>query len=208
MSDDHSDYLDSWMSTNRIETLVDGIFAISMTLLVLSIGVPTLSSNVSETVFQQQIINLAPKIAVYALSFWILSNFWRVNHQQFYFIKRINRIIITINVFWLLFVALLPFSTSLIGNYGRYITSNVIFNTNMFLIGIFYSLNWYYATKKGFVDEKLDMKFIEYLKRSNLIMPVLSLLAIFLSLFINSWSAMIYILAPILIRWYKKIKLQ
>jgi uncharacterized membrane protein len=208
MSDDYSDYLDSWMSTNRIETLVDGIFAISMTLLVLSIGVPTLSDYVSETVFQQQILNLAPKIAIYALSFWILSNFWRVNHQQFYFIKRVNRIIISINIFWLLFVALLPFSTSLIGNYGHYITSNVIFNTNMFLIGIFYSMNWYYATKKGFVDEKLDMKFIEYLRGTNLIMPILSLIAIFLSFFINSWSALIYILAPILIRWYKKIKLQ
>ena len=38
--DNYSDYVDSWMSTRRIETLVDGIFAISMTLLVLTIGIP------------------------------------------------------------------------------------------------------------------------------------------------------------------------
>jgi uncharacterized membrane protein len=33
--------LDIWMSTTRIETLVDDIFVISMTLLVLSIGILT-----------------------------------------------------------------------------------------------------------------------------------------------------------------------
>jgi len=44
--DNYSDYVDSWMSTRRIETLVDGIFAISMTLLVLTIGIPTISSSV------------------------------------------------------------------------------------------------------------------------------------------------------------------
>jgi len=189
----------------RIETLVDGIFAISMTLLVLSIGVPTISRSAPESVFQQQILSLVPKIAIYALSFWILSNFWRVNHQQFYFIKGINRTIITINIFWLLFVALLPFSTSLIGNYGHYITASVIFNINMFFIGFLYSINWYYASEKGFADEKLDKKFIRFLRRSNLILPVLSLFAIGLSFYVNSLSATIYILAPILLNSYRKL---
>jgi Endosomal/lysosomal potassium channel TMEM175 len=44
----YSDYVNSWMTTKRIETLVDGIFAISMTLLVLSICIPSISGNVSE----------------------------------------------------------------------------------------------------------------------------------------------------------------
>jgi uncharacterized membrane protein len=40
----HSDSINNWVTTSRIETLVDGIFAIAMTLLVLSIGVPDISS--------------------------------------------------------------------------------------------------------------------------------------------------------------------
>ena len=207
-NNDYSEYLKGWMSTNRIETLVDGIFAISMTLLVLSIGIPTISGSASETAFQQQILTLLPNILIYALSFWILSNFWRVNHQQFFFIKRVNRSLITINIFWLLFVALMPFSTSLVGNYGQYITANIIFHLNMFLIGILYSFNWYYASEKHMIDKKLDKEFIQYLRRSNLILPVLSLIAIFLSFFIYSWSSLIYILSPVLISIYRKIKLQ
>jgi uncharacterized membrane protein len=209
MSNDNNylDYLNGWMSPNRIETLVDGIFAISMTLLVLSIGIPTISGSASEAAFQQQIVALAPKIGIYALSFWILSNFWRVNHQQFFFIKRVNRTLITINIFWLLFVALLPFSTSLIGNYGHYYTSSVIFNLKMLLIGLLYSLNWYYASGNGMVDDKLDKKFIKYIRASNLILPMLSIIAISLSFFIFALSAWIYILIPFLASMFRKIKL-
>jgi uncharacterized membrane protein len=201
--DNYSDYVDSWMSTRRIETLVDGIFAISMTLLVLTIGIPTISSSVSESAFQQQIALLAPKVFIYALSFWILSNFWRVNHQQFHFIKRVNRRLITINIFWLLFVALLPFSTSLIGNYGHFYTSSVIFNLNMLLIGLLYSLNWYYASEKGFV-ENLDKKTIKSLRRRNLILPILSVIAIGLSFFVYAYSAWVYVLTPFLVRILQK----
>jgi len=200
MSNNDYDYLDSWMSTRRIETLVDGIFAISMTLLVLTIGIPSISGYVSEATFQQQIATLAPKIGIYALSFWILSLFWRVNHRQFHYIKRVDRNLITINTIWLLFVALLPFSTSLIGDYGQYYTSNVIFNLNMLLIGLLYSLNWYYATEKGLVDENLDEKTIKFLRRSNLILPLLSILAIILSFFIYTWAEWAYVLTPIIIR--------
>ena len=200
MNKDDANYLDSWMSSRRIETLVDGIFAISMTLLVLSIGLPTISGSVSEAAFQQHIATLAPKIGIYALSFWILSTIWRVNHQQFFFIKKINGTLISINIFWLLFVALLPFSTSVIGNYGQYYTANLIFNVNMFLIGLLYSLNWYYATEKDLVDEKLDKKTIKSLKKRNLILPLLSLIAIGLSFFIYSSASWVYLLTPILKR--------
>jgi len=44
-----------WMSTKRIETLVDGIFAIAMTLLVLSLAVPEISGPLSETIVRSSI---------------------------------------------------------------------------------------------------------------------------------------------------------
>ncbi|BDH79696.1 hypothetical protein MTTB_10750 [Methanothermobacter tenebrarum] len=40
-----------WMRTGRIETLVDGIFAISMTLLVLTLDVPRISNSLTEAAF-------------------------------------------------------------------------------------------------------------------------------------------------------------
>jgi len=193
-----SSYLNLWMTTSRIETLVDGIFAIAMTLLVLSIGVLDISSTLSEPALQQQLWALWPKVLSYALAFWILAGFWRVNHQQFYFIKRSNPGLITINIFWLLFIALVPFSTEILGEYGNYFTANLIFQLNLFFAGVLYYLNWHYAMWKGLVDENLDENTRKYMKRINLILPALSLLALGLSYYVYAWGNLIYIANPAL----------
>lgn len=194
---ENSGSISLWMTTSRIETLVDGIFAIAMTLLVLNIGVPDISGALSETAFQQQLLTLWPKIMCYALSFWILAGFWRNNHQQFYFIKRSDPTLISINVFWLLFIALMPFSTEIISEYGAsYFTANIIFQINLFLAGILYYVNWRYAVWKGLVDEKLDKKTIDIMSGNNLLIPICSALALVLSFYFFAWSNLVYLLSP------------
>ena len=51
--------------TDRIETLTDGIFAIAMTLLVLSIEVPTLPAPVTPAVFSAYVTSILPQITTY-----------------------------------------------------------------------------------------------------------------------------------------------
>jgi TMEM175 potassium channel family protein len=121
-----------------------------------------------------------------------------MNHQQFYFIKRSNPTLININVFWLLFIALVPFSTELIGEYGNYFTASLIFQLNLFFAGVFYYLNWHYASSKGLIDKNLDQKTVNFIKRNNLIFPVLSLLAMVLAYYVLAWSSLIYLSTPIL----------
>ena len=58
-----------WMTTKRIETLVDGIFAIAMTLLVLNIDLPQITRPVSDPVLLQYLGNLSQQIGIYAFSF-------------------------------------------------------------------------------------------------------------------------------------------
>jgi uncharacterized membrane protein len=194
-----SDSINLWMTTSRIETLVDGIFAIAMTLLVLSIGVPDIAKNLSEAAFQHQLWLLWPKLMCYALSFWILSGFWRNNHQQFQYIKRSDPTLITINVFWLLFIALMPFSTELISEYGgTYFTANVIFQLNLLFAGILYYINWQYSVWKGLVDENLNENTIKLMRDINLILPLCSVLALGLSFYFFAWSSLVYFLSPFL----------
>ncbi|MDO5835964.1 MAG: TMEM175 family protein [Methanobacterium sp.] len=190
--------LNNWMTTSRIETLVDGIFAIAMTLLVLSIGVPDVSSALTEAAFQQQLGDLLPKILMYALSFWILAGFWRVNHQQFFFIKRSNATMITINVCWLLFIALVPFSTEIIGEFGSYFTASVIFQLNLFFAGVLYCVNWIYAVRKGLIDENLDEASQRMVTRTSMILPFLSLIALALSYYVFAWANLVYMAHPII----------
>ncbi len=118
---------------NRLETLVDGIFAIAMTLLVLSIEIPSIQFHQAAD-FQIYIISLLPKILIYFLSFILLGIFW-MNHHVFFVIKRANQTILWINIIWLMFIALVPFSTSLVSSFGQYELSQIFFDLNIFSIG-------------------------------------------------------------------------
>jgi Predicted integral membrane protein len=187
------DDMDTWETTGRIETLVDGIFAIALTLLVLNLSIPQLTHSISNIAIENYLISLIPKFFTYALSFILLAIFWRINHQQFYWIKRVNTTLIWITVIWLLFVALVPFSTSLIGEYGSVQISEIFFDVNMFLIGVLSALNWYYATKKGFTDEKLSLENIQKIRKLNLILPFVALLAIGATFITPTWSGVTYI---------------
>lgn len=180
-------------TTGRMETLVDGIFAIAMTLLVLNLSIPQLTHSISNITIENQLISLIPKFFTYALSFILLATFWRINHQQFYRIKRIDNTLVWITVIWLLFVALMPFSTPLIGEYGSVQISEIFFDVNMFLIGILSALSWYYATEKGFTDKELTNEKIHKIRKLNLIFPVVALLAIGATFITPSWSGVTYI---------------
>ncbi len=194
-----SDSINLWMTTSRIETLVDGIFAIAMTLLVLTITVPDISLNLSEAAFQRQLEVLWPQLMCYALSFWILAGFWRNNHQQFQFIKRSNPTLITINVFWLLCICLMPFSTEIIAKYGgTYFTASLIFQLNLFFAGFIYIFNWQYAVRKGLVDENIDEKTLKKMNIFSVILPILSLLALGLAYYFYAWSSLVYLAHPFL----------
>ena len=61
---------------------------------------------------------------------------------------------------------------------GRFPTPHIIFNLNILGIGLFLYLNWYYAGKKSFIDESVDLAKITIIKRVNLAFIIVILLAI------------------------------
>ena len=138
-----------WLDTKRIETLVDGIFAIAMTLLVLSLKIPNIPYPATDTQILNSLLMMGQQFLIYFVSFFLLASFWRVNHAQFYFIKKTDQALIWINIIWLSFIAIIPFSTNLIGSYGYLKVPLIIFDLNIFFIGFLFNLNWYYADKKG-----------------------------------------------------------
>lgn len=189
-----------WMNTSRIQTLIDGIFAIAMTLLVLNLEIPDFPSDVTDATLSTFLIGMIPKFYVYGLSFILLAVFWRVNHGQFHFIKKADMALIWINVSWLLFVALVPFSTILIGEYGDLQSAALFFNSNMFIIGSLSFTNWYYAYKKDLTDmDKSPQTFRRYMG-INLSFPLASLIAIGVSLVHPTLSTTVYATIPIIKR--------
>jgi TMEM175 potassium channel family protein len=104
-----------------------------------------------------------------------------------------------------MFVALFPFSTSLIADYGDYTIAAVFFNCNMFLTGLMAYRNWSYATKyHRFVEPDLDDEKIKMGKIRSLVTPAISLLAIAISFFNPRLSTIPYIFIPVLIGYLNR----
>jgi uncharacterized membrane protein len=167
-----------WMTTKRVETLVDGIFAIAMTLLVLNIDVPQITGHVTDPLLWQYLVNMSNQLFIYAFSFALLASFWKANHHQFFYIRESDSALIWITIIWLMFVALVPFSTNFVSDYGSHKVPMLFFNFNMLFIGIFFSLNWAYVTRKEYFIEGMTNKKINQVKNLNYILPFVAMIAI------------------------------
>ena len=143
----------------------------------------------------------------YVESFIILAAFWIKNHQQFHFIKRSDRRLLWINLCCLLFVCLIPFSTSLISDYGDMWLAALIFESNMLIAGTLYYLLWSYATKgHRLVEKDLDPRVIMAYKRSSLVVPIIAVVAIILSAIHPRWGTGIFFLIPFILFLMEKIE--
>jgi uncharacterized membrane protein len=192
------------LTTRRIEALADGIFAIAMTLLVLTLTLP--DATQTELSLSQLLADQWPKFFNYALSFLLLAIFWIVHHQQFHVIRRTDRRHVWINIGILMFVALMPFSTDVVGNYEHETLAELLFSANLLVLGLLFLLNWWYACwNHRLVDPDLDRETIVGGIRRNCVTPVVAAISMVLSLFVPRWGLMVYMLIPFihLLPWFR-----
>jgi uncharacterized membrane protein len=191
--------------TRRLETLTDGIFAIAMTIIVVTIQIPVGPIHTPDLLVKTT-SDIIPKFAVYFLSFLLLAVFW-VDHHMFYLVKKTNFTMIWLNIVWLMFIALLPLSTSIIAQFPEYQLAQLIFDFNLLFIGIFLYLIWKYSIQKGMTPEKVKESY-PYIKRILLFMPIVVSGAILVTFINPRWSMVVLFLIPILFvagrkLWYK-----
>jgi len=105
------------LEKNRLEALIDGVFAVAMTLLVLDLKLPDDLAPASNDELWKYLLGLERHFVIYVISFVVIGMYWINHHIQFHFVVRTNRGLIWINLFFLLLVSFLPFATDLIGDH-------------------------------------------------------------------------------------------
>ena len=136
------------LGRNRVEALTDGVFAVAMTLLVLDIKVPELEQAAASAELPYRLLALWPKFLSYAISFVILGVYWVGHHLQLPFIRSADRSLLWINILFLLWVALVPFSTALLSEYTKHRLAIAVYGGNMIASGLTLALHWWYATAR------------------------------------------------------------
>lgn len=106
----------------RVVTFTDGVFAIAITLLVLGLDIPPDSHHLSADLHNQ-----IPNLFAYALSFFVIGRFWLTHHSFVRGLKEFDRVLVSLTLFYLACIVLLPFTSQLIGNYGGHQQPVVIY---------------------------------------------------------------------------------
>ena len=138
--------LNTILSPGRVEALTDGVFAIVMTLLVLELGVPLIAETSVHVELPHQLLEMWPKFASFGFSFIFLGFMWSQHHYHFVHIKRSDAILVWTNIIFLMFVSLLPFSTSLVAEYRIEQTAVLLYGVNCIACMIIRYAMWCYAT--------------------------------------------------------------
>jgi len=185
---------ESFLDRSRIESLVDGIFAVSMTILVLTINFPQGLDIKDDIVILKAIEKLIPQMIIYFVAFALIGIFWCIYHSRFRHVKKLDNTFIWITLFWLMFIALMPFSTSLNGDYPMFHTAVLMFHVNFLILSFLLFILWAYASKNNLIDEKLDQKTVALNRNILVVMVVVCLFALIISFFSPSISNIFYFL--------------
>jgi uncharacterized membrane protein len=136
---------------DRLSGISDGIFAVSMTLLVLGLTVPTLSAR-SEGDLWRELMRLGPSVLVYTMSFMTLGIFWVGQGTQLNLLARSNRNYSWLQLAFLLSVTLVPFSTALLTRFPTFRVALVEYWVNILLLGTTLLAGLQYGVRAGLFD--------------------------------------------------------
>ena len=129
-------------ASSRIAGLSDGIFAIAMTLLVLSIKIPDVDSHLSSAAFRKELVSQLPGFAAWLISFAILCRLWISQHRLFDGEASLAPHVATANFVFLGVVSFIPYPTSLVSEHPEQILSVFIFSAAFSAAGILLAVMW------------------------------------------------------------------
>jgi uncharacterized membrane protein len=136
-----------------MEALTDGIFAISMTLLVLELKVPDMPKSITSHELLHKLRQEIPGFFSFFVSFLYCGLLWTLHHLAAHFFRHIQLALAWLNLFFLMSIALLPFSCALLGHFLGNVAAGEIYFGNMFAAAFLLALQWQVAKRKNLLNE-------------------------------------------------------
>jgi uncharacterized membrane protein len=142
---------DEWeVEFSRIVAFSDGVFAIAITLLVLTIEIPENSNDLTRVLDDQ-----IGDFFAYALSFAVLGKLWLAHHRFFSALARFDSTLMGINLVYLAFVALVPFTSELLGDYSDHSIAVIFYAASMFAVSITFTIQIVYSYRANLVKPEM-----------------------------------------------------
>jgi uncharacterized membrane protein len=173
----------------RIVAFSDGVFSIAITLLVLGI---TIDPGLPRDKLAHALWEEREALLAYAISFAVIGRFWVVHHSFFSEVKAFDGRLMGLNMFYLGWIVLIPFSSQVLGEYGGQLPAVIVYSAN--LTGVVLVGQWMrWDAHRAGLTETDEMTGREDLI-SSLFITAVFLLSIVVALFDASIAPYIWIL--------------
>ena len=149
---------ESSLEFDRVAFFSDAVFAIAMTLLVVSLEAPTLGDGTQNdpSTMIEALTDYGPQIFSFFVAFLLLGRYWMAHHAFVSTLGRVDRTFISLNLVYLAFVAFLPFPTLLIGRYEDNPISVVLFAITLGVISAMEAVTFRHAHRAGLLQRPIS----------------------------------------------------
>jgi len=180
---------------NRMEALIDGIFAVALTLLVLDIKLPENVSYPTNEALWNRLVGLERHFAIYAISFVVIGIYWVAHHVQFHYVRYTDRRLIWINMVFLLLISFLPFATDLVGDHEELTLPCEIYGVTLLMLSGLSMLHLRYLTRHPHLaTAELNSVAVKLLKRRMVLFTIIPLLSMALAFYNTRLALFVYFL--------------
>ena len=143
---------DDWgIEFSRIIAFSDGVFAIAITLLVLSLDIPSNAHDLNHSIAEQY-----PDFLAYVLSFAVIGRLWVLHHRFFSEVTHFDNRLMSLNLLYLGLIVLIPFTTEVLGDYSGQPTAAILYAANIGLTNAAGSLLVYDAVRRGLTKPGME----------------------------------------------------
>jgi uncharacterized membrane protein len=159
---------------DRVVYFTDAVFAIAMTLLVVEIGVPEQVPGTGDdpAALLDALGDKLPLLFAFFLGCWVIGSYWVAHHRMMSWLGAVDRGFVGLTVVYLSFVALLPFPTGVLGEFGRNPISVVAFAVNMAAVSAMEVVLFSHARRRRLLREEWPTEVVRWYLRAAL-SPVL-----------------------------------
>jgi uncharacterized membrane protein len=184
--------------TIRVEAFSDGVIAIIVTLLIFEVRLPDVGPNASSDDMLRAFGSIAPKIASFAVSFFTVAIFW-VNHHMFFAgVSHTDWKLLWANNLLLFFLAIVPFTTAVLGDHLGQPVAVAVYALNLGLAGAAFTLmGWYVLFRARLIDPRVTLGARRIELRRSLLGTGLYLLGVPLGLLAPVAAEALFVAIPI-----------
>jgi uncharacterized membrane protein len=155
----------SGVTSSRLETFSDGVFAIAITLLVLEFGVSAGTHDLGKA-----LLDIWPSYLAYATSFLTIGVIWVNHHALFDLVDHVDRPMLFINTLLLMVVAFTPFPTRLIAEFlrrGDEETAAIVYGASFVVMSVFFQILWrWMSTGRRLIRADVPQEALDDITRS------------------------------------------